>query len=144
MNYLLFQPAILTEPDAVYKNGTLLSNSDERGKAYDEIVNLSLSTGNSQYPWVGKVDGFFFVRGLFDATDEKGRTLSFLFASNNESFKDELESVSATIGYAIKDETRDAIYSFKKKSNRTIKVLLASIFCGLLLCFILFIIKKCS
>ena len=143
MNYLLYQPAVLTEPDAVYKNGSLLTDSDERGKVYDEIVSLSLKSGSNQYPWVGKVDDMFFVRGLFDANDEKGRTLAFLFASDSLDFKKELKSVASTIGYKVKDDTYASIDSFRNQPKRSLMTTLV-LSCIAIVILTILIISKCN
>lgn len=121
MNYLLFQPALLSEPDKVYLNGKLVEDISERREVYDKIVSLFNSIGGKTYPWFGKAGVFFVLRGLFDVKDEKGRTLSFLFASDNENYQDELKSISKTIGYNIDQSTLNIIdnpsnYLEKKRS----------------------------
>lgn len=112
MNYLLFQPASLSEPDKVYLNGSLIEDTSKRREVYDEIVSLFSSIGTKTYPWLGKIGGCFVLRGLFDATDEKGRTLSFLFASDNVNYLDELKRISKTIGYNIDHSTLSIIENF--------------------------------
>lgn len=121
MNYLLFQPASLLEPDKVYLNGRLVEDVSKRREVYDKIVLLFNSIGTKTYPWFGKAGGFFVLRGLFDVKDEKGRTLPFLFASDNENFQDELKSLSIKVGYNIDRSTLNIIdnpsnYLEKKRS----------------------------
>lgn len=112
MNFLLYQPALLSEPDKVYLNGTLLEDTSKRREVYDTIVSLFNSIGTKTYPWFGKAGDFYVLRGLFDAKDEKGRTLSFLFASDNVNYQEELTSISKTIGYNVDSKTWIAIDDF--------------------------------
>ena len=124
MNYLLFQPASITEPDRVYRNGKLLEQSSERSQEYDTIVALFRKGGQSSYPWIGKVRSFYLVRGLFDAKDEAGRTLSFLFASDNDVFKNELIDIADSINFSVDAQTYQAIDKFlsgREKKKKTWK-----------------------
>ena len=124
MNYLLFQPASITEPDRVYRNGKLLEQSSERSQEYDTIVALFRKGGQSSYPWIGKVRSFYLVRGLFDAKDEAGRTLSFRFASDNDVFKNELIDIADSINFSVDSQTYQAIEEFlsgREKKKKTWK-----------------------
>lgn len=112
MNYLLYQPASLTEPDKVYLNGFLIEDATKRGEIYDKIVAIFNRLGNNTYPWIGKSESFYVLRGLFEARDEKGRTLSFLFASDSPNFRKELDDISKTIGYGITKSTNDTVKDF--------------------------------
>ncbi len=118
MNFLLFQPEILTDDDRVYKNGQLLNGSPEYSATYDKIVSLFEKVGNNNYPWLGKYDGFYVVRGLFNKKDEKGRTLSFLFASNSNDVKTELQELSCKIGYEVSDSTFQTIDHFMGSAKK--------------------------
>lgn len=121
MNYLLFQPASLSEPDKVYFNGKLVEDISKRRKVYDKIVSLFNDVGINSYPWFGRDGDYFVLRGLFDAKDEKGRTLSFLFASDSSNYEVDLKNLSKTIGYNVDAQTLASIDNFinrpaKKKS----------------------------
>lgn len=124
MNCLLYQPALLSEPDKVYLNGTLVEDTSKRREVYDKIVSLSNSIGTKTYPWFGKAGGFFVLRGLFDIKDEKGRTLSFLFVSDNVNYLHELKSISKTIGYNIDHSTLSIIEEFSDHIEKTKSVFL--------------------
>ena len=126
MNYFLFQPASLTEPDRVYRNGELLEQSSDRSQVYDKIVSLFRKGGQSSYPWIGKVRSFYLVRGLFDAKDEAGRTLSFLFASDNDVFKNDLIDIADSIHFSVDSQTYQAIDEFlssREKKKKTWKII---------------------
>ncbi|MBR6869761.1 MAG: hypothetical protein IKM93_08095 [Bacteroidales bacterium] len=120
MNYLLYQPAILADADRVYLNGDLVEEAPRRSEVYDTIVSLFNKMDNSLYPSLDKVDGFYLLRGLFDAKDEKGRTLSFLFASDSDKCIDELSAIAKTIGYRIDASTLNKTEAFlqRNKKNR--------------------------
>ena len=100
MNILLYQPATIAEEDHLYLNGKLLPDSSERTEMYDRIVSI-FKTVKSKYPLVCKTNGLFVVRGLFDAEDEKGRKLSFIFMSTK------------TVGYEVAPSTITYIQKFK-------------------------------
>lgn len=118
MYYLLYQPASLTEPDKVYLNGALINDAAKRGEVYDKIVAIFNRIGNNNYPWFGKSGTFYVLRGLFEARDEKGRTLSFLFASDSLNFRKELDDISKTIGYGITKSTYDTVEDFCVKDAK--------------------------
>lgn len=118
MNYLLFQPEALAEKDRVYKNGQRLENYTEYSSTYNQIVTLFEKAGHSSYPWMGKYVGYYVVRGLFKETDEKGRTLSFLFASDSKDIKEELLTLSDRIGYVVSESTVQTIDAFLSSSNK--------------------------
>ena len=112
MNILLYQPATIAEEDQIYLNGKLLPDSSERTEMYDRIVSI-FKTVKSKYPLVCKTNGLFVVRGLFDAVDEKGRKLSFIFMSDSKEFLEEILSVTKTVGYEIAPSTITYIKKFK-------------------------------
>lgn len=149
MNLLLFQPAVLTENDKVFRDGVLLTQFYEREDAYQTIVTLFNGVDNNQYPWMGKVGDFYLIRGLFNDVDEKGRRLSFLFASNDESFWEDLNSVVNSIDQTISDNTELIIASYLEKSKkkawliRTIITVGIVVFC-LFLVLLLWNLKQTS
>ena len=112
MNILLYQPATIAEEDQIYLNGKLLPDSLERTEMYDRIVSI-FKTVKSKYPLVCKTNGLFVVRGLFDAVDEKGRKLSFIFMSDSKEFLEEILSVTKTVGYEVAPSTITYIQKFK-------------------------------
>ena len=118
MNLLLFQPAVLSEDDKVFRDGVLLTRFEEREDAYQTLVRLFDGVDNDQYPWIGKVGDFYLLRGLFNEEDEKGRRLSFLFASDNESYWEELNSVVSDIDLTLSDNTESLVSSFLEKSKK--------------------------
>ena len=140
MNYLLYQPALLSEPDVVYKNSSLLTEPKEREEIYGKIVRLFEKTGHAQYPWVGKVDGLYVVRGLFSSRDEQGRVLAFLFASDQKDFKGELKSLASTVGYDVTDETYASVDSFRDKAKKKSLAIVTALFVVALVCLTLILI----
>lgn len=125
MNYLLFQPEVLTEKDRVYKNGKLINDSSEFSSTYDFVVKLVEEAGSNNYPWIGKIKGYYVVRGLFNVKDEKGRTLSFLFVSDSCDFKSELQEIAQKIEKEVSNKTYQAIDTFidyNKKKHRLVRI----------------------
>lgn len=118
MNYLLFQPEVLTDKDRVYRNGQLLNETKEYSATYNRIVSLFEKAGNYNYPWMGKYAGFYVLRGLFNRKDEKGRTLSFLYASNSMDVKAELQELSCKIGYEVSGATYQTIEGFMESARK--------------------------
>lgn len=118
MYYLLFQPEALNEKDIVYKNGQRLEDYTEYSSTYNQIVTLFEKAGHSSYPWMGKYAGYYVVRGLFNTTDEKGRTLAFLFASDSKDIKEELRTLSGKIDQVVSDSTWQTIEVYLSSSNK--------------------------
>ena len=109
MNYLLFQPAILSEADKVFLNGEIIEDPTRKSEVYDCIVSIFNHVKTNNYPYFDKVGNYYVIRGLFEAKDEKGRVLSFLFASDSENYCEELSNVSKIIGLKIDTKTLAAI-----------------------------------
>lgn len=140
MNILLYQPAVLSEEDKVYFNGELLSENSKRLEIIERIGSIFRGV-ESSYPLVGKTKGLFVVRGLFDATDEKGRQLAFLFAADSRDFLEELKKVTRSIGYPISQSTLKSIDDFRH--NQKIKqTLVISVLSIILLTLITYLICK--
>jgi hypothetical protein len=140
MNYLLYQPARLADSNQVYYNGKLIDNAVERSEKCDFILNLFRKTGPGRYPSMGEVDGYFVVRGLFAFKDEKGRQMSFLFASNSETYYEELLAVAKEIGYDLNEETLSIIKQYKDNKKSWVN---KSIFTIVIVCIILLIMLLC-
>lgn len=121
MHYLLYQPAILTDRDCVFFNGNLIEESEQRTEIYDRILEITMPVSSAPYPWIGKCANNIVLHGCFNAVDEKGRTLGFIFTTDNEDFTDELALCCTNIGYSLTDNTISAIntyinsLAFKKK-----------------------------
>lgn len=144
MNYLLFQPATLSEPDRVYLNGELIEDSLKRSEVYDKIVSIFKKTNSSGYPWFGKSGAYYVLRGLFESKDELGRTLSFLFASDGQDFIDELSSISKTVGYKVDAQTMSTIDGFSTQSSNKKSMFLCISLAIILVLLIIIILLLCN
>lgn len=140
MNILFYQPAVLSEKDKVYYNGELLSENPQRMQYYDRIVSIFKDV-KSTYPFVGKAKGLYVIRGLFDATDEKGRQLAFLFASDSRDYLEELKHVTGIVGYSVTQSTLKSIDVFRH-NQKTHQNCVISVFSIILLAIITFLICK--
>ena len=118
MNYLLFQPEILTNKDRVYKNGQLLNETKDYSATYDMMVSLFENAGNASCPWMGRHSGLYVLRGFFNTKDEKGRMLSFLYASNGKDVKDELKKLSCQIGYEVAGSTYQTVDRYMELAKK--------------------------
>lgn len=126
MNYLLFQPEVLTEKTRVYKDGQLLNNTKEYNATYERIISLFERAGNPNYPWMGKYAGFYVLRGLFNTKDEEGRILPFLYATNSNDVKNEVQEISSKIGHEVASATYQTIESFAKSTkNKRLTIIIA-------------------
>ena len=114
MNCFLFFLASLNESDVVYLNCELVKDPTKRSELYSNIGKIFSKTGNS-YPLFCKKGKFYLLRGLFDAKDDKGRILPFLFASTEANYKSEVLNIAESIGYKISSSTIDAIQAYIKK-----------------------------
>lgn len=118
MNYFLYQPPRLNDADVMYCNSEPVNDSHKRIEVYDEIAKLYNGVSSKAYPWFGKNKGYFVLKGMFDAKDENGRTMSFFFASNDEDYTNKLLCITKKIGYDISLSTQKLMTDFLKKNKR--------------------------
>lgn len=138
MDILLYQPAIFSEEDKVYFNGQLVLDQDKSSEAYSRIVSIFKNVKNT-YPYTAKINGLYVIRGLFDAIDEKGRTMTFIFASDSDDYSDQVLNVTQSIGYPISKSTLKCINDFKhnRKLKQSIFISLITILVSTLLIYLL-------
>ena len=140
MNILFYQPAVLSEEDKVYFNGELLSENSKKLEIIEQIGSIFRGV-KSTYPLVGKAKGLYVVRRLFDATDEKGRQLAFLFTSDSRDFLEELKHATAIVGYSISQSTLKSIDDFHS-NQKTKQTLVIGVFSIIFLTLITYLICK--
>ena len=64
MNYFLYQPPRLNESDVVYCNAELITDSRKRAEVYDKITEIYNGVRSKSYPWFGKKNGYYVLKGL--------------------------------------------------------------------------------
>lgn len=128
MNYFIYQPPRLDDADIIYCNAELINDSRKRVEVYSMIAKIHDEVRLKSYPWFGKKNGYYVLKGLFNAKDEKGRTMSFFFASNDDDYENILACIAEKIGYDIGLSTQQLMedYLKEKKRNQFIK-------CGLVI-----------
>ncbi len=112
---LWYQPEKLNEPDVVVFNGKRLPEGDECSARFDQLYEISSKAIKHRTPWCGKVEGYYFVKGYFDARDEKGRLLPFMFISSaGRDGKIALDRELNALGYRM---TADTIRAIKRQAR---------------------------
>lgn len=116
---MLYQPALFSEKDCVYKDSILIEEEPKRTEIYDRILQLSNIVSGKQSPIIKQSRQYVVLKGQFNAQDEKGRRLAFLFVTDNEDVKGELNAICSQIGYTLAVSTVSAIDSFQyQKKNK--------------------------
>ncbi|MDO4189697.1 MAG: hypothetical protein Q4D29_11995 [Lachnospiraceae bacterium] len=136
MNILWYQSPKISDRDIVSLNGQILSSKIERFKYFNIIKSLSDKALDFKKPWCGRLEGMFFVKGYFDARDEKGRLMSFMFMSDETNGRSALMRELEIIGYTMTTETRKCV--FKTDSTTTV-IYIIMVIIGLLILTILLI-----
>lgn len=133
-NILWYQPANLKDADVIACNGEVINDNLMRSLLFKELKSVASNVMRFERPWCGNVDGHYFVKGSFDAMDERGRTLSFTYMSDMLDNKDGLIKDVKTLGFTLDKKTQDCI----SKTSRyiTYKV----IGCVFIILVVLFII----
>lgn len=121
---LWYQPEKLNDPDVVVFNGKRLPEGDECSARFNQLYEISSKAIKHRTPWCGMVEGYYFVKGYFDARDEKGRLLPFMFISSGEKEgKKALERELNALGYGM---TADTISAIKRQARLPLIVAIAA------------------
>lgn len=126
--------------EVVTLNGRVLSG-DEETEVFGELTDVSFDV-REHTPWCGRVKGKYFVKGVLDAKDVKGRWMSFLFLSDEEDGKSALLQELKNRGYNMTAETLACVDALEQKKNDSTpkkgKVVIAVI-CAVIVAAILFV-----
>ena len=137
-NILWYQPEKLSDGDVVIFNGTPLSNGAERDNAFSKIKVVADKVIGKKRPWQGYVDNCYFVKGSLDRLDERGRPLSFIFISDSNNGKVDLQNTLKNVGMEVSLDT--SILLKETVTKRTMnKIILSTVllFCILLIIYFL-------
>lgn len=137
-NILWYQPEKLSDGDVVILNGNRLSYGKERDNAFDRLKKVADKAIGKKRPWQGYIDNYYFVKGSFDKVDERGRPLSFIFISDSENCKSELQNYLTIIGMSLSVDTSLLLKNTIDKWSAKRTMLLTALFlCIMLLIFFL-------
>ena len=101
--------------EVVSLNGQALSGV-EKSECFKELMDVSFDV-REETPWCGRVKGKYFVKGVLDAKDVKGRWMSFLFLSDEEDGKSALLRELNAFGYKMTAETLARVDALEQKKN---------------------------
>lgn len=121
---LWFQPANLTEEDIVTYNGKKLTSGIERNAKFKQLQNIADKAISKKQPWCGHINNYVFVKGNLDGKDERGRLLSFMFATDEKDYVSALSRELSVIGYQMNDLTEQALHN-PEKISKTTKIAIA-------------------
>ena len=113
-NILWYQSANLLDQDVVIYNGKTLDVGLERTEAFSKLKKISEKVIGKKRPWCGKVDNYFFVKGSFEAKDERGRNLIFLFVSDALDGKQALVNTLQSSGQQMTQKTQNSLNTSNK------------------------------
>ncbi len=113
-NILWYQTEEMFE-EVVSLNGQALSGV-EKSECFKELMDVSFDV-REETPWCGRVKGKYFVKGVLDAKDVKGRWMSFLFLSDEEDGKSALLRELNAFGYKMTAETLARVDALEQKKN---------------------------
>lgn len=104
-NILWYQPETLKDNDVIVFNGNKILQKSDYSRYFQELKRISDKRIGRKAPWCGRIEGFYFVKGYFDAKDEKGRMLNFLFISNEKDGFTALTREVQNLNYKLTEET---------------------------------------
>lgn len=121
-NILWYQPEILSEPDVVILNGIRLNEGCERNTAFEKLNRVADKAIGKKRPWKGYLKGYYFVKGNLNKKDERGRSLSFMFISDDKKGKEQLYKMLGSLEIELSPETEKLVqmYDFKWNNYKTI------------------------
>ena len=108
-NILWYQPEELNNDDVIISNGKILPKDIEYNKCFRQLMEVSDVSIHHKSPWCGIVNGFFFVKGWFDALDKRGRKLPFMFVSDEKNGYNALIRELNRIGYKMDQSTGSSV-----------------------------------
>ncbi len=109
INILWYQPEELNNDDVIISNGKILPKDIEYNKCFRQLMKVSDMALHHKSPWCGIVNGFFFVKGWFEALDKKGRKIPFMFVSNEKDGYKALICELNRIGYIMDHSTESIV-----------------------------------
>lgn len=108
-NILWYQPEKLNDDDVIIVNGNRISRGNDFTEYFRELKLLSDKAIKYNSPWCGYLSNTFFVKGYFDAVDEHGRNLVFMFLSEERDGIQELYKTIDLLGYHLTNETSNCL-----------------------------------
>lgn len=108
-NILWYQPEELNNDDVIISNGKILPKDIEYNNCFRQLMKVSDVAIHHKSPWCGIVNGFFFVKGWFDAIDKGGRRLPFMFVSDEKDGYKALICELNRIGYKMDHSTKNSV-----------------------------------
>lgn len=118
------------EDDVVFLNGEKLVNRHEIQENF-EIISIAANKAiGKPTPWCGMLNGCFFLKGFLNSKDNIGRTMSFLYLTNNKDYKSACVAEISTAGLIMSEETKKCLYN--QKRNRLTIICIIIIFVILL------------
>jgi len=100
--YLMYQSANLSDEEYISVNGKRVHDA-EANNVVKEILAIASSHSNESSPWAGINGNTFFMKGFFNAKDEIGRQMTFLYIAKAESSR-VLKENYADLRLALKEE----------------------------------------
>jgi len=150
--YLMYQSANLSDEDYISVNGRRVHDA-EANNIVKEILAIASSHSDESSPWAGITGNTFFMKGFFNASDEIGRKMTFLYVAKAENSR-VLKENRENIRLALKEELAECDLTLSEDSeiclsdNKTFckslshaKICVALI---ILLALLIFIITKCN
>lgn len=136
-NILWFQPEKLSESNPVFSNGKPITERSEREEILNRLMEVADKVSKRKRPWCGKVKGYFFVKGSFKETDERGRMLSFDFLSDNKNGEKALQQNLYIVKKSLNTKTEEIIKEYQKKTKKIKELIIGSLIFCLLIAIVL-------
>ena len=83
---LWYQPQDPRQDDVIFLNGERLTNKQDIQDNFRIISSTISKVSKKETPGCGKVKGYFFLKGYLDQKDNVGRTMSFIYVTDNEDY----------------------------------------------------------
>lgn len=133
------------QDDVVFLNGDKLVNQNDIQENF-RIINLIANKAiENSTPWCGRINGYFFIKGLLNSKDNIGRTMSFLYVTDNKDYKSSCIAELKAAEVEISDETKNCLYNKCNSDVRKKHFITIFYVIGLLIAFTyLYMLFTCS
>lgn len=121
-----------------------IPGSSLRDEEYRKLSKIAIEALKNKEPWVGALNGFYFIKGSLSERDEKNRRKSFMYLMKKEAgdklfLKKQLCEDLAEIGFSLSRESEEVMEKFIREifppigKNAWIVIVIIAILLGVFL-----------
>lgn len=114
-NLLWYQSPKRNGEGILYVGGVLIKHGDgKRSELFDKLRILAKRVSKHSSPWCGYVGKTFFMKGFFTQKDDLGRYTPFMFATEDDNYKETLNKAMTVAGMKMENRSIEVLNATKR------------------------------